>query len=218
MRVSGLWARTLQSLAGVGLLALAGCASFIHPLPARTALDQPDLHAAACRVHVHVFVINGLDPANVSNLTGMCSWLRDSGYPHVYFRQLPCVFYAGRQIERIHGEDPEARFVLIGYSMGVSAARHLAQRAKAAGIPIDTLICMDACSLNSIPTPHGDDAGRVVNVMTNGFLLVLETDPVPDAENIREEGVRHLALPSDPEMLGLLQRELDRVAAAGRGE
>src|SRR5579859_4820705 len=102
MRAYGLWARVLHGLLGASIFALAGCASFMHPLPPRTALEQPQIDAAVCRDHVHVFVINGLDPANVSNLTGMCRWLREDGYPHVYLRQLPCVLYAGREIERIH--------------------------------------------------------------------------------------------------------------------
>jgi hypothetical protein len=196
----------------------AGCLGFLHPLQ-----TPPEQVCASCRDlpecyrdHVHVLIVNGMDPADVSNLTGMCQYIRDLGFTHPDFGQFWHMSAFRKRLHEIADSDSEARIVLIGYSFGVSRARSLAQYAKKEGIRIDLLIYLDACTCNHTPEHHPDDARRIVNVTTQGFLLVLHSAKLEGVENYSVD-CRHLALPACGQILELVARELSRVAHQGPG-
>jgi hypothetical protein len=206
--------RTIGMIVALGVLGGAsGCVGCLqpspHPTPAVLAAggDIPE----QCRDHVYIFVVNGLDPANIADLRGMCNYVHELGYRHIEHGQMYHVFAFARKIRRIHQVDPEARFVVIGYSMGVSVSRYLVQRVKNEGIAIDLALYLDACVFNSLPPHHPHDAERIVNVTTNGFLLLLRSTRLQCAENIHEPWTLHLGLPTNTQVLDRLTTELSRV-------
>src|SRR5438105_2017738 len=111
---------------------------YFHPV----AAPQPEL-AAPCttlppcsRDHVYVFLIPGLDPLNFANLSGVRDYIQGLGFHKTYYGQLYHTAYFNKEMHRIREVDPDAHFVLIGFSFGANMVRDLALSAKKEGVPI----------------------------------------------------------------------------------
>jgi hypothetical protein len=186
-------------------------ASF-HPVQA----SDPALKAMcaavpeARRQQVHVFFINGCDPLGYGNLSGLCEFVQGLGFPHAQFGQMTHTRSFEQQIQGLKATDPQAKVVLVGFSFGASCARSLANRLKDAGITIDLLVYLGSAIA---PTEEGapDNVVRTVNITgrTRVFRNILV-----GAEN-RKVNARHFGLPSQPETVDTLVRELVAVAGGG---
>jgi hypothetical protein len=162
----------------------------------------------ACRDHVYILVINGFDPSEVTNAHGLAHYLEASGFPHVFYTsQWDFVKYQ-QQFCEIKAADPSARIAVIGYSMGVSCARTLAQGLKEQGITVDLLIYMDAFAKNHSPEHSATDAKRIVNMITVHRLGIFGSDPLPGAQNYQFLGVRHVHVPTDSLIVEYVMNEL----------
>ena len=102
-----------------------------------------------CREHVYVFFVHGMDPLNYANMTGVRDYVNELGFGKTYLGQMYHAAYFNREIHRIAGEDPEARFVLIGFSFGANLVRDLAASAKKDDISIDLLIYLGGNTVRS---------------------------------------------------------------------
>src|SRR5262245_39238385 len=104
-----------------------GCLG-IHSIPPLA----PDVHVSCkafptcCRDHVHVFFIHGMDPFDWANLTGLRDHVQALGFHKTYYGQMYHTRKFEKEIRRIHEEDPNARFVLVGFSFGANMVRYLA--------------------------------------------------------------------------------------------
>jgi pimeloyl-ACP methyl ester carboxylesterase len=208
------WKRRLARL--VLALQFAGsssCMSFLHPvaLPTPPCLQTCRELPPECRAHVHVFLINGLDPLRVGNLAGVRDHINHLGFANTYYGEMTAWSWFRREMKRVHDEDPGGRIVVIGYSAGASMAYHLAESLKAQGVRIDLLVYLDAktFSVNFHKTP--ENVCRVLNV--NSLSTIWCGSPIEGANNVFENDIWHFGPPSHPKTLKALADNLAALAA-----
>ncbi len=166
MRQQGRWLRrwSVFSLAVVCWAAGSGCLSFVHSLdfPPKDQLAQGELIPAPSRSHVHIFLVHGMDPLDLANLYGLTEYIQQLGYLQTHYGQLYHLWEFKKEMRRIREDDPQARFVLIGFSFGANVARDLANAVKDEGVLIDLLIYMGGNTLENTPQAQPDhvDAHR----------------------------------------------------------
>src|SRR5262245_34352704 len=122
--------------AGLMLLIGPGCHSFFHTALAPPA-DAAALPLSSQQAHVCAVFINGFDPLQYADLMGVRDQVRQFGYQNSYYGQLYHSNFFGREMRRVYRADPEARFVLVGFSLGAMPAYDLAREAQAEGMPVD---------------------------------------------------------------------------------
>src|ERR1700687_3318012 len=114
----------LRFCSSLGFLLMAGSPAtaevglgFFHPLQAcDTKVVKACKEAPSDgKEHVYTFIVNGLDPLQLANLTGMTGHLRRQGFPQTHFEPLLGFRATGRQIRAIRQSDPDANIVLLGY-------------------------------------------------------------------------------------------------------
>src|SRR5262245_33944291 len=125
---SGLKWRLAAGLLAAWALAATGCLGTLHPVHCP---QTPECVACpglprCCSNHVHVFFITGLDPLDYANLNGLAAHCHRLGVCNTYSGQM----YHGKSfrntIVRIRQEDPDSRFVLVGFSLGANVVRWIA--------------------------------------------------------------------------------------------
>ncbi len=193
-------------------LAASGCASCLHPVaPPPDACAQAAALPQACRNHVYVFLIDGPDPFDFANLGGVRQALIGMGYIKVYCGEYWHSGYFRGEICRIHREDPSARFVVMGFSLGANAARDVADGVRDDGAPIDLLLYCGGVGLSGDPASRPDNVGRVVSIMGQG---VDAAGPALDgADNFRFSDTSHFGSPTNPYTIDLLVRQLTASAS-----
>jgi hypothetical protein len=204
----------LQQRLGVVLLAVLclaggqGCLSFVHSLdaPPKEQVALGEKIPAPCRKHVHIFLIHGLDPLDLANLGGLTEYIQQLGYIKTHYGQLYHVWSFKKEMRRLHKEEPQTRFVVIGFDFGASVARELVQAVKEDGIVIDLLIYLGGY----IPQTQPENVVRIVNILTAGCPW---DGNVAHADNVQYNDVWHFGSPTHPRTRELLARELAAVAA-----
>src|SRR5262249_14970241 len=144
----------------------------------------------ACRGHVHVFLMNGLDPMNYGNLIGLRDYLQELGFCKTYYGQLYHLWWFESEIRRLHTEDADAHFALIGFSLGSNVVYEIARAVERYGVHIDLLVFLSGNHFAS-PMPHRrpENVGKVVNLLASGVMASRgERDW---AENVRLDSTMH---------------------------
>jgi hypothetical protein len=205
----------------IGVVALAamclaggqGCLSFVHSLdlPPKEQTIVGEQIPAPSRSRVHIFLLQGLDPLDLANINGLTEYIHQLGYNQTHYGQFFHQWSFRKEMRNIHKEDPEARFVVIGFSLGSFMACELANAVKEEKLPIDLLIYLGGFILDNSPRTQPDNAARIANILTAGY--VLKGPQMDRAENIRCNDVWHFGLPTHPRTRELLARELAVVAA-----
>jgi hypothetical protein len=211
----GRWRRRLTAcLLAVGVLGFSGCLCYLHPIaPAPLAYTQACHVAPKCaRDHVYVFFVHGMDPFDYANMTGVRDYVQELGFHKTFYGQLYHTPHFEREIRRIHHEDPDAHFVLLGFSFGTNMVRSIAQAVKEDGIHIDLLVYCGGNTLHDTERDQPSNAGRILNILAWGFIW--NGDTMSQAENINVTDVWHFGSPSHPTTLEWLARELAVVSAA----
>jgi pimeloyl-ACP methyl ester carboxylesterase len=191
------------------LACLVGCHS-VHP-PPRELIEPCQSLPRCCRDHVHIFLIDGLDPANCADLPGLRSYLVGLGFNNTSHGQL---YHTGtflNTIRRIHAEDRSARFVLVGFSFGANAARHVANQLKEEQVEVDLLVYLGGNTLGNTPRDRPSNARRVVNILATGWIW--HGAQMDDADNLSVPDVLHFGSPTHQATLEMFARELAEVAA-----
>jgi len=203
----------LLSLVLASALGSCGCMSFLHPVePAKIDQSAECLTLpVGCREHVYVFFVQGMDPLDYCNLTGVRDYVQELGFHKTYYGQMFSSGHFGREIRRIRQEDPEARFVLIGFSFGANFVRDLTTSAGQENIPIDLLVYLGGNTLENRPEDQPENALRIINILASG--LIWNGDTLDRAENLQEPDVWHFGTATHPHTLNLLAHELATVAA-----
>jgi hypothetical protein len=210
----GRWQRRLMAcLLALGASSLSGCLCYLHPIPAAPLAYTQACHVApkCARDHVYVFFVHGMDPFDYANMTGVRDYVQQLGFHKTFYGQLYHTAHFEREIRRIHHEDPDAHFVLLGFSFGTNMVRSIAQEVKEDGIHIDLLVYCGANTLHNTERDQPDNAGRILNILAWGFIW--NGDTMSKAENINVPDVWHFGSPSHPKTLEWLARELAVVAA-----
>jgi hypothetical protein len=201
---------------GAGLLAaaqvaLAGCMGFLHPIKPDADTSGCQHIARCCCEHVYIFLMNGLDPVNYGNLTGLRDYLQNQGMTKTYYGQIYHVWSFEKEIRRIHRDDPDARFVLIGFSLGANLVDSMARSVQPDGVTIDLMVFLSGNHpVYPMPKDQPPNVARVVNVLASG--LMASRGDRSWAENLRLSGTMHFDSPTDPRTLEALSRELAAVA------
>jgi len=191
------WRRVVgRGLLAAGLAGASGCLNFVNPVHPPPGVAEP-CQAMSCyaRRHVCVFLANGVDPLGLGNLSGVRQYLHSLGFTRTYYGQPYHGHWFAKELRRARKEDPEARFVLMGYGMGADTLRAVARSACQDGIGIDLFVSFqaspDGClSPGMAPTCAGEG--------TAAF-------PLPEEQM--------LGSPTDARTLHLLAAELVEVAA-----
>jgi pimeloyl-ACP methyl ester carboxylesterase len=212
MARQGRWLLLAGSLAAA-LAAGPGCSTLSHDVghPSSDQLAYSACLPPACRNHVHVFFVHGLDPLDWANLSGVRDYLHSLGYVKTHYGQLYHTPSFEKELLHVHEEDPDARFVLIGFSFGANMVRNLALAAKEADIPIDLLVYLGGNTLKNGPEDHPDNVLKLVNILATGWIW--NGDTFDNAENVNYSDRWHFGSPSHPYTLEMLGRELAVVAA-----
>jgi hypothetical protein len=214
MTPHGRWHRALVPclLAAAGLAA-PGCMGCLHPVEPLTPETRTACKAypSCCRDHVYVILIHGMDPLDYANLQGVRDYVQELGFRKTFYGQCYHTAKFAKEMHRIHAEDPDSRFVLIGFSFGANMARYLANVAKDDGIPIDLLVYFGGNTLKNEAYDQPDNVARVVNILASGAIW--NGAWMDRAENIHEPDVYHFGTPSHPYSVELLTHELGEVAS-----
>ncbi|MGE3808661.1 MAG: hypothetical protein AB7K24_28685 [Gemmataceae bacterium] len=165
----------------------------------------------AARGKVYVFLVNGYDPTNCANFRTLKNYLVDLGFLKTYYGQFFYTHWYTSEIRRIHECEPDAHFVLIGYSLGADAVRKVACSVAHDGINIDLLVYVDGVTVFNNEKAVPGNVQRVVNFYSDGCIFVGEELDV--AENHHIGGVKHYGLPTHELTLATLGYELMQVAA-----
>ena len=195
------------------LLVFSGCSfSSYNPVqpPPPDVIARCEGLTHSCLEHVHIIVINGFDPSEITNAVGLSHFLETAGFPHVYYTTLWASHKYLERIREIKAADPSARIAVIGYSMGVGCARKLAKHTKEQGITIDLLVYLDAFAANHSPEHEAADAARIVNIITVPRLGIFGSEPLAGAQNYQFLDVRHVKVPTEP---SIVQRVLEELIA-----
>lgn len=201
----------LRQTAGLALtfalLASLGCTTCPH----RAAFDALATDAdQSCtygqRNHVVAVVIG---PETVFDLGGVGTFsksLNEAGFARIYRGGILHANWLNREVQRTYEDDPETRFVVIGYDLGCRTARHLAVDLANSGVPVDAVVLLD---------PLAVDSNRALPV--NVEVTVVRShgwtgNPVPDAVESIVPGVGHYDLLASSETLGTVVAALSTVA------
>jgi hypothetical protein len=205
--------RACRAALALALTGLSGCLSFVNPVPPPPPPTAELTHGipAPARGHVYVFFINGLDPVNLGNLTGLRDYVQALGFPKTYYGQSYHGAWFAREIRSIRAEDPDARVALVGFSLGTNIGRGLAQSLRDEGIAINLLICLSSNNVIDFAHDRPENVGRYVDVLVHGRDLGPGDDPQTERHNLGG-WVWHFGSPSHPETLDVVARELTALA------
>jgi hypothetical protein len=214
MRSPRRWQKLLgRCILTAGLAGNGGCLAFLHPVAAPPAPVQQTCRSLprCCRSHVYVFLINGVDPLHCGNLTGVRDYVQDLGFHKTYYGELHHLLWFKSEIRRIHQDDPQARFVLIGYCLGGKAVQCLAHETANDGLFIDLVVFLDAPAVSCEARHRPANVGRVLSIRSSGLVggRTLE-----GAENLYLTDAKHWSAPTHEQTLATLAAALLEVASA----
>jgi hypothetical protein len=197
------------------LLPAAGCLTFVHPIDqttvptCQTCQTVPD----DCKEHVYIFLMHGLDPFDCCNLSGVHKYLVEMGFKNTYYGQFwsGCTSFEDK-IKEIDHCDPEARIVVVGFSLGATMARILCQTLLEHTVTVHLLVYLDGKGLCDLHCKAERKKPKIINVVAPS--LVWSAPHFDYAENIDIKGVWHFGSGTHPETLDALCRELNMLAAS----
>ncbi len=211
----GSWLRRLGvgMLAALSLTAGQGCLSFVHSLdvPSKEQMALGETVPEPSRNRVHVFLVHGMDPFDLANMNGLTEYIQKLGYLKTHYGQLFHVWEFKNEMRRIHKSDPQARFVLIGFSFGANLVRSVANAVKDDGIAVDLLVYLGGNTLENKPETQPDNVLHIVNILAVGCIW--NGAQLDRADNVQYDNVLHFGSPTHPRTREMLARELSAVAA-----
>ena len=159
------------------LIGTGGCLSCLNPvhLPDEAFVQPCHELPKYCRDHVYIFFLNGLDPVNYGNLTGIREYVDTLGFHKTYYGQIYHVSYFADEIRKIHQEEPDAHFVLVGFGRGARSMRSLAEHVNGQGIVIDLLVDLDG----KLPAGMSAEDGPLTGQVRDG-TMTRATESRPD--------------------------------------
>jgi hypothetical protein len=190
-----------------------GCHSVLNPVEPGPKEFKQEIQEipACCRNRVYIFFLQGVDPFDCCNLEGLRDHVQAQGFIKTWFGYFTHhTGYFEKEIIRIHEEDPEARFVLVGFSFGANAIRDLANRLYERDITVDLLFYLGGNTLDDSPRSRPPNVLRVVNILAVGCIW--NGAQIEGAENYQLTDVWHFGSPAHPRSTEMLDRELAVIA------
>lgn len=164
------------------------------------------------RDRTHLFFINGCDPLCIAQLDELCGMMKRFGYNQVHFGQCYETRSFYQQIRQIKAAAPNARIVLVGYSLGANRALALANWLNRDGFAVDLLVYLGADLLPNDERSRPANARRVTNISGHTLPIfggeALGGDhQMQGAHNVHLDA-DHFCLPCQPGAVEALVREL----------
>jgi hypothetical protein len=194
------------------LMLPAGCMSYLNPvhtLPPQQTAFCADVPKCA-RNHVYIFFVHGTDPLDCANLRGVRDYAQSIGFIKTYYGQFYHKSYFIQEICRLHKEDPDARFALVGFSFGANMVRDICHAVEPEGVTIDLLLYLGGNTLKNVPEDRPANATQIVNILACGCIW--NGDTLDNAINITYPDVYHFGSPTHVRTLTLLAEELTKSA------
>src|SRR5271170_3852357 len=134
------WQRLMRCVLLVaGLQAATGCHSFFYrgePLPPGNA--PPSLAPQAPeREKVHVYLIQGIDLWDGGDMQSVEKHIQGLGFSNTHLGQFYQTTQFEEEIRALHGTDPKAHFVVMGFSLGAAMASSLVEALQPDGVSVD---------------------------------------------------------------------------------
>lgn len=171
-----------------------GCVSCCHQSYAKVLKKGPDCDLpASCRGQIYVFMIHGGTPTTDNGLNALREKLADEGFAKVGIGELTDALPIAFEIKDIAKCNPEARFVLIGYDVGASAAVLLARELTARTIPVEGVVLLD-------PLACGRPSGVRTLLVTSGT----STSTVTHSDHVVVGDASHFQLPAHPQTVAVI--------------
>lgn len=104
---------------------------------------------APSRSKVYLFLVNGADLAEYSGIQNLQQQIICGGYAKVYHAQRFDRAYFRKELHRLHREDPDNRFILLGYGAAADQLLELACCVSTEQIPLDCVGFIDPAGLNA---------------------------------------------------------------------
>lgn len=155
-----------------------------------------------CRARVHVFMMHGLTPSTDGGLNALRLKLAESGFAKVGLGEMYGAAWVKSEIECIRFNDPDARFVLLGYDCGAVTATSLARDLSATGVPVDAVVLLDPVGGRAEP------CGARTLVITSARAVVSS----PDSERLIVPDASHFGLPAHPVTVSTVTALLKEIA------
>jgi hypothetical protein len=183
----------------------AGCISCDHAAHKSALNAGPVCELPTCeRQKVYVFMLNGITPNGSCGLEGLRTKLAEQGFSKIGCGQVFHAAWVADEMKRVLADNPDARFVLLGYDLGGGVAAKLAQESVRAGLPVDALVLLNPKGKASL-TPSGV---RTL-LVTSGAAGT----PTPHTESVIIPDVGHFKLPTHPQTLAVVSNLLNEIAA-----
>jgi hypothetical protein len=195
------------------LLGQTGCLSYLNAVSPPTSEEIVSCKQIPkpCRSEVYIFFVHGMDPLDFANLSGVRDYVQSLGFIKTYYGQLYHTWYFEDEIRRLHKLDPEARFVLVGFSFGANMVRDMANDLRADNISIDLLVYLGGNTLTNDSKDRPENALHIVNILATGWIW--NGAELDNAENINYGDAWHFGSPTHPKTLDLLAHDLTEIAA-----
>jgi hypothetical protein len=139
-----------------------------------------------CRGKVYVFLIDGFDPFGFCHVAEVRKCLLSAGFTKVYNGHYYHTRWFADEMRTLHAEDPDARFVVVGFASGVEAAKYLAE-AVADGVTIDLFATVDAPCWSNVPLQQPANVQSVMNLQGDARLGLAAGSSESDA-NVPSKG------------------------------
>jgi hypothetical protein len=183
--------------------------------PARVPRSRHATPAAAPdpRDNVHVFLVNGMTllPHYHGSMTPIRERLPKLGFRHT---EIATQYYRHSledKVRKVHRTNPEARIVLVGYSIGGSVVHSMARTLGEEQIPIELVVYIDPRTIANSLDDRAQNVKRVVCV--NSVDPLLRGQEVAGAEDVKTiDTAWHLDVAKEPRTFEILLRELEAVA------
>lgn len=183
----------IGGLLGIVAVLPTGCVSCPHKAYAECLRPVEEVSVSIrARARVNVFLMNGADVLELGGLSELREAIIAAGFPKVYYAQRFDREWYYREVHRLHREDPDNRFVLVGYGITADQLRQLATQLTSDGIPLDTVAFIDPAGersdLTDCPFPS-------LVIRSQHWRLSPRFQPM---ESLTVLGTRHGNVPRSP--------------------
>jgi hypothetical protein len=165
---------------------------------------------APCRDQVYVVLLNGVDPFECANISGVRDYLNGLGFVKTYYAQL---YHEGcllKELQSVHAEHPDAKFAIIGFEFGAIPARKLARNAGYLGLSVDLLVYVQPKGLTTLSNIAEPEVGRRITI--RGYKESAPEALEDEGEIVSVPSFFRYSVPTNAATLEALTNELTSLA------
>jgi hypothetical protein len=210
-----LMTRRFKQLGRALLVLIAGSTGCLHcfhptPEPAREQVEAAKQIPTPAKGGVYLFLLNGLDPLEIGNLSGVREYVNCLGFGKVYYGQIYHSHWFLDEMRRIRSECPESRFIVLGYEHGAEAAKKLVGTATGEGIEVDELIYLEPKGVGPSAVDAASGCRRVLTIQSSRWFG--HPSAPAGSESIVIPHTSLYGIPTHPVVLEILVSQMQELA------